>query len=878
MSGSEVTKGGPTRVEDAKGHTLQGKFAELLAKAEGLKKEADLAFGRGKYEEAITIYSNALNELVQQRGGSMGESCAIKCFANQAACLIKLKDYTKATQALEVAISIPTANVDLHMYSKLWHRRALCQQYLENLPQALYSLDRAIGILPGNEEFLSFREKLLDEITSKHGIVPIPDIPTGVSADEIEAHIKDIFQLGGQYEVILPRLTELNERRCNLDTHTENQYNLMWAVCQVAIMRTTQGIKLKAKRLAEMKEGETVEQVQAIKDVHGDDVYPILEFLIKNGAKAEQRYIKDGNKTPLQMMCLAGAVKCAKLLLSTGATVYIVDDNLWSPLLVACSPTGPYASRNSAMVKLLLDHKAPVNHTNIAGIHALSLACQGGDIKTVRLLIENSCKINLRCNMGFSPIVWTKIACRNKAAGAEILKLLLQSGEALVKEMPQLLKEMQEDIKCVDSSNVLLSLSQKLDELEAKPIVNSSNAVAAPEKVVLETLLKMLGIPPEMLESDDGILLLDPKDKTKCNNIYEMIYVHVLSLLPNSFHKKWRSVSVNDAEPVNAVTTMTIEDTEIADIVHKAHPLEQFWLNILLTAAQGPDPKKPLPLIDIIHSRKGHPVDANGSTDVEEDKFYQNRFYKHYTRGIENILTHRFSPVVPINSTCDYIISNHPSVLCLDYSDFWSKLLSLYHKSDRYLASTKDVKIESFEAQSVTYPNTQQKKLAAPGASSSSIKKSQATDFLEKISSMSAIPSSPSLLFIYDYTDNLVNNKDFAVRMIQAYHGNEILLYEVFFDYSALRGSKINEYTNAEVNYMPTLLRSAGYISKEFSFASAVSGGSSVSVTLSAKSDGEKPDSPTSALPSTLNSEGVYVISSPAWIYKRAMLSVWKKL
>ena len=76
-------------------------------------------------------------------------------------------------------------------------------------------------------------------------------------------------------------------------------------------------------------------------------VLPILEFLLNEGVKAEQRFgpsttelekITDldigPGRTPLQMMASAGAKRCVTLLLHRRASIATYDSGGWTPLLV----------------------------------------------------------------------------------------------------------------------------------------------------------------------------------------------------------------------------------------------------------------------------------------------------------------------------------------------------------------------------------------------------------------------------------------------------------------------------------------------------------------------------------------------------------------
>lgn len=1010
-------------------------IAELLTTAENLKKKADLLFAKQSFETAIETYGEALNALIKRRGSPDGEITAMKCFSNQAACLIKMKEYEKAVKSLEIAISIPSSNLDLHMYSKLWHRRAICQEALGNLPHAVYSLDRAIGIIPNSEEFLQYRDKLIGSIVEKHGVVPLPDLPAAVSETEIEEMIKMILQCGAQPQLVMPKLEALVAKRGHIDTHVKDGKNLMWAVCQAAVMRAAratgemvkkaqkaaeeakkkkeeeaaargataggadvagataavaaasvsdEGSKKEEEEVKEKKEGDDKKAAAGAdgdKDkpkepplIEADDVFPVLELLIKSGAKSEQRYVKDGNKTPLQLMALAGARRCCRLLLATGATVFTVDDQQWSPLLVACSPNGPCTGRNADVVHDLLEAKAEVNHTNLAGVHALSLACQSGDIKSIIALLSRGCKINLRCKMGFSPIVWTKIACRNPMLGTEICKMLLETAEGVKKTVPQLVMEMKEDMQCCDTNNMISKLGQGFAKLvalkkEQDAMEPSKLAELPSEQVVkdvgrrmLEHYARMFNIPADFCDgAPEHTLLVDPKGR--CNNIYEMMYVHFMAMAPKSLSKRWRvqtasakdgaivtttpnppaaasavdstdgavatadatsaagdkesSVAASAPAPAPAgnnplgevaVTSLVVTDSTFATMVKNAHPLEQCWLNILLTASAGPDPSNPPPVVDVIHAaaRKTPPQPSDNSSSMNESEmFYQHRIYEGYVKLVEQMLVTHYSAVIPVTSTLEFIITTYHDVLVVDRSKYWTQLLNLYHqkkKQDAIKAAGEDTAAAaaatpapvSIGGLTVPLPSGEEETLPA----------AQKAKCVEAISTFYSNGGSQggAMLYIHDYTEPQIHDKQLAIDMIkqhtQSSDGGDVLLYEVFYNYNKA-DSNVTNYINTDQIYMCKVLRELGYESSSFTYvipstASDVDASKAPAEgeaeTPATGADGEKapdaaatasnttmPPEPPKEVPAAKNTDGVYIISSPSWINKKNALSVWKK-
>jgi tetratricopeptide (TPR) repeat protein len=889
---------------------------QLLLISEQLKKKADLLFAKCLFEEAIKTYAEALCLLSKRRGHADGEVCAIKCFANQAACLIKLKNYEKAVQAVEVAISIPSVNLDIHMYSKLWHRRFICQEAMGNLPQALYSLDRAIGIIPSSEEFLSARDKLIEAIATKHGIVPLPDMPSAITVEEVDDMIKFILQNGGQPQIVGPRLELLVNKRGNLDLHNKDGKNILWALCQVAVMRTAKGIsdavkKIQVKKAEEEnnknkeessnKEGEKKEEEDKVEIlISGDDVFSLLELVIKGGAKSEQRYVKDGNKTPLQLISLAGAVRSAQLLIKTGASSLTVDEQGWNPLLVALSPTGPNAGRNNPIVQILIENSADPNACNAQGIHPLSLACQSGDIQSVLFLLSKGSKINLRDKMGFSPMVWTKVACRNQVLAPEIVKILLQTAENIVATVPNLMIEIKEDMKCCDLSGMLAKLEAALAAVTKQVETEEISDEEKSEKIttsLLSIFISMFNIPKEFLNLNvENILLLDTKNSGRCNNIYEVLYIHLMTMLPNSLNKRWKLnsnstmgeelvVAVNndkgDAKPESgnnplglvSVTTLALKDESISGMVRRGHPLEQCWLNILLSAAKGPCTVDPL--LDVIHSSN---VNGNSGTADENLKFYQNKAYLDYLNLIENHIRKHFGSVIPVTSTMEYICANYSNLLILNDNSYWFNLLNLYNKKRAAGLITK------------TTPTANELNLnfiKLNGNLGSNIEK-----YVEDLKNNIVNNNITNLLLIIDYTDGS-SNFNFYNEIIKTFvnltknHGT-VLLYEVFYNYNEV-SSLISNYPNENDCFASKILTSNRYKSQNFNYVIPFNS-TDEAVTQKAIEEGkqeneekkeeekkeeEKPKE-NKLLPAVLNSSNIYMISTPSFIFKKSAVSVWK--
>lgn len=351
--------------------------------------------------------------------------------ANQAQCFLKLDKNEEAAVACDTALSVPSVVQEQHLCSKIFKRRGIAYEQLAKLPQALVSYDWAIRFGDDTEDTATSRERVVAAISEKEtGFVAIPPPPEPVEKAMITKLITAILQTKCDVEKIAPLIiTHVIEKRAAVDLHDEQKNNMFWAVCQAAIMRA------------------------AAPDMEADDVLPVLELLIQNGGRANQRFVIKGTyRTPLQMMAVAGAHECCSLLLKSGAPMQVLDQRGWSALEVACAVDNPrHKSKNPSnheVVTVLLEAKAnPQFKIPGSGMTALSLAAQGGDGESVMSLLGGGAVVNIRCAIGFSPLVWAMIGNGPKPfkANRAFMVLFHKITEA---KMPALMDEAKEDIKC----------------------------------------------------------------------------------------------------------------------------------------------------------------------------------------------------------------------------------------------------------------------------------------------------------------------------------------------------------------------------------------------------------------------------------------------
>jgi ankyrin repeat protein len=347
----------------------------------------------------------------------------------------------------------------------------------------ILKIDKAVAIgLVGTSvaELDKIRDRLvarLNELSEKDGvIIPIPSKPLPISSKIVGGAITHMLTTKGDPELVLPPLVGTVKMKGNLDVRDERGNNLTWSVCQAAIMRAVAAAEA-AKTAAKAKspstsapklpappvdaslpptpsdnedkdKGEEEEEPPNESDI----VLPILKVLLENGARAEQRFPSQNNRTPLQMLAMAGAVECAELAIRYGAGVFTYDDSGWTPLLVACSPNGPRSGNNANMVELLIQAGSRVDQQTETGLCPLAAAAQCNDGESVELLLEAGAKLTNRCGMGFSPVIWGLIGGNGipNAAINALLKSASQNTETKY--------EVDQDMRCYFFSRLLNSL------------------------------------------------------------------------------------------------------------------------------------------------------------------------------------------------------------------------------------------------------------------------------------------------------------------------------------------------------------------------------------------------------------------------------------
>lgn len=90
----------------------------VLDEAEGLKKRADIHFAKAEYIDAIETYNSSLQRLKLLVGLTIGEFTVIRCFANQAQCYLKIKEYDNAIKSVNMALTgLAFYNTHIRIYT-----------------------------------------------------------------------------------------------------------------------------------------------------------------------------------------------------------------------------------------------------------------------------------------------------------------------------------------------------------------------------------------------------------------------------------------------------------------------------------------------------------------------------------------------------------------------------------------------------------------------------------------------------------------------------------------------------------------------------------------------------------------------------------------
>jgi ankyrin repeat protein len=119
----------------------------------------------------------------------------------------------------------------------------------------------------------------------------------------------------------------------------------------------------------------------------------LIDLLISKRANLNRKN-KDG-KTAIMLAAEYKDIKVLEKLFSYGASLTAIDNKGNSIIIEAIK-----ASQNSYLVEWLIEHGAPLNKPNHAGVTPLMVAAYKGDLVLVKLLLENGAKTTLKAKNG----------------------------------------------------------------------------------------------------------------------------------------------------------------------------------------------------------------------------------------------------------------------------------------------------------------------------------------------------------------------------------------------------------------------------------------------------------------------------------------------
>eukprot|EP00124_Ichthyophonus_hoferi_P005739 Ihof_evm1s930 gene=Ihof_evmTU1s930 len=161
----KVKKEGKQSTTTASSDDVVDASSPVTETADSLKKKGNAAFGAGKYEEAIDLYTQAL-------ALNPSPADASKYYANRGACFAKLKQYESVIHDCTEAIKIDPA------YVKALHRRAQAYEAVDNLEEAVKDYARGVQMqAPGvDQQNMSVSaEMLLQKIASKKAKITLEE-------------------------------------------------------------------------------------------------------------------------------------------------------------------------------------------------------------------------------------------------------------------------------------------------------------------------------------------------------------------------------------------------------------------------------------------------------------------------------------------------------------------------------------------------------------------------------------------------------------------------------------------------------------------------------------------------------------------------------
>ncbi|KYB25469.1 hypothetical protein TcasGA2_TC012189 [Tribolium castaneum] len=141
----------------------------------------------------------------------------------------------------------------------------------------------------------------------------------------------------------------------------------------------------------------------------------IVKFLLENGQNLN--ICNKNGSLPMHLACLFGSISVVKFLFDHGAKIDVYDQNGNRPIHFACQNE----KYGCDIVKFLLGKGQSLDVCNKNGSLPMHLACQYASTNVVKVLLDNSMKVNV-CRQDRQAFI--NLARLNEKHGYEIVKLL----------------------------------------------------------------------------------------------------------------------------------------------------------------------------------------------------------------------------------------------------------------------------------------------------------------------------------------------------------------------------------------------------------------------------------------------------------------------
>ena len=163
--------------------------------------------------------------------------------------------------------------------------------------------------------------------------------------------------------------------------------------------------------------------------------------------------VDEDKRTALHWSCSNNHPQVAKILLEElGANPNSLDDQLWTPLIIASS------AGNQVIVEMLLESGAKINLKTAQKRTALHYACSKGNSRVVSILLEENADVRLKDNLG-----WTALHRAVASRHVETLSVFLHHDISMINAIN-------------DEGNTALHLAAQEESLEMVQLLLSFGA------------------------------------------------------------------------------------------------------------------------------------------------------------------------------------------------------------------------------------------------------------------------------------------------------------------------------------------------------------------------------------------------------------------